>query len=54
MRLQKSMYNVVKTPAPSFLIGSSFIFADNEENHKASDEFGILADPTMDCRVSCP
>ena len=35
------MYNVVITPAPSFLIGSSFIFAGNEDSHKISDEFKI-------------
>ena len=33
---ETSMYNVEKTPAHSLLIGSSFIFAGNEENHKSN------------------
>ena len=30
-----------------------FIFADNKDNHKVSDEFNIRPDLTMDCGVSC-
>ena len=48
------MHNVVNTPEPSFLIGSSFIFAGNEGSQEVSNEFEIRADTTMDCRVSCP
>ena len=35
------MYNVVITLAPSILIGSSFIFAGNEDGHKILDEFEL-------------
>ena len=52
---EKSMYNVVNTPAPSFLIGSSSsILADKEDNHNISDEFEFQLDSTKDCGVSCP
>ena len=30
-----------------------FIFADNKDNYKVSDEFKIQPDLTMDCGVSC-
>ena len=51
---KKSMYNVVNTLAPSFLIGSSLFFAGKEDNHYISDEFEFQPDSTKDCRVSCP
>ena len=31
-----------------------FSFAGHKENHKVSDNFEILKDPTMDRGVSCP
>ena len=51
---EKSMYSVVNTLAPSFLIGSFFILAGKEDNHNISDEFEFRPDSTKDCRVSCP
>ena len=51
---EKSMYNVVNTLAPSFLIGSSSFSAGNKDDHKVSVEFEIRPDPTMDCGVIYP
>ena len=38
---EESMYNVVNTLAPSFLIRSSSFFSSNEDNYKVSNEFEI-------------
>ena len=51
---EKSMYNVVITLAPSFLIVSSLFFAGKEDNHNISDEFEFQPDSTKDCGVSYP
>ena len=47
-------YNVVKTLAPSVLIGSSLFFAGKEDNHNILDEFEFQPDSTKDCGVTCP
>ena len=44
---EKSMYNVVNTLAPSFLIGSSSFL-------QVVRTIEIQPDLTMDCGVSCP
>ena len=36
------------TLAPSFLTGSSFFLAGNEDNHNVSNGFEIQQDPTRD------
>ena len=46
--------NLVRTLAPSFLIGSFFILAGKEHSHKISDEFEFRLDSTTDCGISCP
>ena len=46
------MYNLVSTLAPSFFIGSFFVFAVMEDSHKILDEFEFRPDSTTDCGVS--
>ena len=42
------------TPAPSFLNGTFFILAGNEDNLKSLDEFEFQSDPITNYRVSRP
>ena len=45
---ENSMYNVVNTLVPSFLIGSSLFLQVQEDNHNISDEFEFQPDWTKD------
>ena len=50
-RLEKSIFSVVATLAPSFFIRTFFILESNKDIYNISDEFEFRPDPTSDCGV---